>query len=160
MATDKCIVEMWLNDCMYVIKNMKNILPPNLCKKRNKINKRNKDFRERRFIVNLHCKKSWRMTQYSSIRGREHFFDHVNPTSFDYEDGNISKRSGTQRNFPTDFRSHAKEFSANFPTAFRRKKGIKIFFWLSDRICFYQQCQSYLCTGDRHYVPYTLLLIS
>ncbi len=74
----------------------------------------------------IHCKKSWRKTPPAwpddavlKYQGDGILFwhaDRVNPTSSDDEDGIF--RSAMELSY--DFCSHAKEFSDNFPSTFRR----------------------------------------
>ncbi len=60
-----------------------------------------------------------RMTQYSSIRGMEHFFDMQIELIWRFPTIN-TKYFDVQRNYPTVFRCQATEFSDNFPSTFRR----------------------------------------
>jgi hypothetical protein len=70
-----------------------------------------------------------RMTQYSSIRMTEHFFDMLNNLIRRFATMKMEYFEGidTRRNFPTIFRqlsdnfpSTFRQFSVNFPTIFRR----------------------------------------
>jgi hypothetical protein len=60
-----------------------------------------------------------RMTQYSSIRGMEHFFDMQIELIRQFPTIK-TKYLDAQQNFSTVFRCHATEFSDNFPSTFRQ----------------------------------------